>query len=288
MEEIPSPGVPNYVSELVSYLSRRPELQGWVPDGTLLALWLMTLMNRGWGGGGGGIILDVDVSSSRRPGGATGRATRQAVTSVFGFRTKLLHLNAHSTASSVSLTGAQACVVTGLEHVSSPVAIKLRREVEGNDALLIWVRDEDYDAFPPWLLSRSATASLDAFVRAHTVLSSSFHLPPGWREAMAAWKKRSGRSATPFTVGEGGMGDWASKAGERPKPAAVFGPETQVEDCERRGGENMLYALEGSAEDRVKHCKLPHVGELDENDRRAAQKRREDLDEDLVDILEEV
>lgn len=125
---------------------------------------------------------------------------------------------------------------------------------------------------------------------------------------MAAWKKRSGRSATPFTVGEGGMGDWASKAGERPKPAAVFGPETQVEDwyvrpenaravfaivmrhrcSERRGGENMLYALEGSAEDRVKHCKLPHVGELDENDRRAAQKRREDLDEDLVDILEEV
>lgn len=157
-------------------------------------------------------------------------------------------------------------------------------------------------------LSRSATASLDAFVRAHTVLSSSFHLPPGWREAMAAWKKRSGRSATPFTVGEGGMGDWASKAGERPKPAAVFGPETQVEDwyvrpenaravfaivmrhrcSERRGGENMLYALEGSAEDRAKHCKLPHVGELDENDRRAAQKRREDLDEDLVDILEEV
>lgn len=80
MEEIPSPGVPNYVSELVSYLSRRAELQGWVPDGTLLALWLMTLMNQGWGGGGGGIILDVDVSSSRRPGGAIGRATRQAVT----------------------------------------------------------------------------------------------------------------------------------------------------------------------------------------------------------------
>lgn len=157
-------------------------------------------------------------------------------------------------------------------------------------------------------LSRSATASLDAFVRAHTVLSSVFHLPRGWRESMAAWKKRSGRSATPLTVGEGGMGDWASRAGERPKPALVFGADTLVEDwyarpenaravfavvmrhrCrERRGGENMLYALEGSAEDRVKHCKIPRTGELDENDRRAAQKRREDLDEDLVDILEQV
>lgn len=83
MEEIPSPGIPNYVSELVAYLSRQPELQGWAPDGTLLALWLMTLMNRGWGGGGGGIILDVDVSSSRRPGGAIARAARQAVTVSF-------------------------------------------------------------------------------------------------------------------------------------------------------------------------------------------------------------
>lgn len=80
MEELPSPGIPNYVVELVSYLSRRPELHGWVPDGTLLALWLMALMNRGWGGGGGGIILDVDVRASRRPGGAAARAARQAVT----------------------------------------------------------------------------------------------------------------------------------------------------------------------------------------------------------------
>lgn len=83
MEEPPSPGVPNYVSELVAYLSRRPELQGWVPDGTLLALWLMALMNRGISGGGGGIILDVDVRASRRPGGAVGRAARQAATVSF-------------------------------------------------------------------------------------------------------------------------------------------------------------------------------------------------------------
>lgn len=157
-------------------------------------------------------------------------------------------------------------------------------------------------------LSRSATASLDAFVRAHCVLSSVFHLPPGWRESMATWKKLAGRTATALTVGEGGVGDWASKAGERPKPALVFGADTEVEDwyarpdnaravfaivmrhrCrERRGGENLLYALDGSAEDRVKHCKPPRTGALDDNDRRAAHKRREDLEEDLIDILEEV
>lgn len=80
MEELPSPGIPNYVAELVAYLSRRPELQGWAPDGTLLALWLMALLNRGPDGGGGGIILDVDAKASRRPGGAAARATRHAVT----------------------------------------------------------------------------------------------------------------------------------------------------------------------------------------------------------------
>lgn len=62
-------------------------------------------------------------------------------------------MNAQSTASSISLRGEQACVVTGLEHVASPVAIKLRREVQRTDALLVWVRDEDYDGFAPWLVS---------------------------------------------------------------------------------------------------------------------------------------
>lgn len=157
-------------------------------------------------------------------------------------------------------------------------------------------------------LSRSATASMAAFVRAHCVLSSVFYLPPRWRESMAAWKKLAGRTATALTAGQGGMGDWASKAGERPKPALVFGDDTEVEDwyarpenaravfavvmrhrCrERRGGESMLYALNGSAEDRVKHCKPPRTESLTEDDRRAAQKRREDLEEDLADILEEV
>lgn len=72
---------------------------------------------------------------------------------MFGLPTKLLHLHERTTAASVSLGHAQACVVMGLEHVSSPVAIKLRREVQRTDALLVWVRDEDYDEFAPWLVS---------------------------------------------------------------------------------------------------------------------------------------
>lgn len=65
----------------------------------------------------------------------------------------MLHLHQHSTTASVTLGREQACVVTGLEHASAPVAIKLRREVQRTDALLVWVRDEDYDEFAPWLVS---------------------------------------------------------------------------------------------------------------------------------------
>lgn len=159
-------------------------------------------------------------------------------------------------------------------------------------------------------LTRAATASLGAFVRAHCVLSASFHLPRGWRQAMAAWKRLAGRTATPLTAGQGGMGNWASKAGERPQPALVFGDDAaaQVQDwyarpenaravfavvmrhrCrERRGGQSMLYALDGSAEDRVRHCRLPRKRALDDSERRAAQKRRQDLEDDLADILDEV
>lgn len=153
-------------------------------------------------------------------------------------------------------------------------------------------------------LTRAATSTLQAFVRAHTVLTSVFALPPGWRQAMAAWKQAEGRMATALTAAQGGMGNWASKAGERPKASLVFG--AQVKDwfarpenaaavfaavmrhrCRvRRGGESMLYALQGSAEDRVRHCAVEEKGA--EVDRRAARKRREDVEDELADVLAEV
>lgn len=71
---------------------------------------------------------------------------------IFGLPTLVLPLDERSGTRSVTIDR-PAVVVTGLERVSAPVAIKLRREVARTGALLVWVRDEDYDGAPPWLVS---------------------------------------------------------------------------------------------------------------------------------------
>jgi len=73
--------------------------------------------------------------------------------SVFGLETQTLALDSESTTASVKI-GGDALVVTGLEDVSPAVLVKVRTLMTKPDApFLIWVRDEDRDDAPMWLVS---------------------------------------------------------------------------------------------------------------------------------------
>lgn len=55
----------------------------------------------------------------------------------------------------------QAMVVTGLEDAPPPVLIKVRQEMRRPEApFLVWVRDEDRDDAPLWLVSARVVTRL--------------------------------------------------------------------------------------------------------------------------------
>lgn len=73
--------------------------------------------------------------------------------SVFGLETRTLALDAQSTTASVKIGGA-ALVVTGLEDATPAVLVKFRMAMHKPGApFVIWVRDEDRDDAPLWLVS---------------------------------------------------------------------------------------------------------------------------------------
>jgi hypothetical protein len=78
----------------------------------------------------------------------------QITESIFGLATHVLRLNPESTTSSVDMSS-EAMVITGLEDAPPAVLIKVRSEMRRPNApFLVWVRDEDKDEAPLWLVSR--------------------------------------------------------------------------------------------------------------------------------------
>lgn len=69
-----------------------------------------------------------------------------------------MHLSANSVAADVALDSpARAVVITGLEDAPRPVMVRLRSELAAAERartvpLIIWVRDEERDDAPAWLV----------------------------------------------------------------------------------------------------------------------------------------
>lgn len=179
---LPTPGTAGFTPALVAAISNEPALRGWDPDAGLVAVVLLALTVKC-----GGVIVDVATHRSQAPATNIARAARvasavslswpaisamcdsclalralpadvsQLTESVFGLETRVLHLGSSSYTSEVKLEpSTEALVITGLEEAPPAVLVKLRSEAareRSRQPLLVWVRDEDRDGAPMWLVS---------------------------------------------------------------------------------------------------------------------------------------
>lgn len=172
-------------------------------------------------------------------------------------------------------------------------------------------------------ISARAAACFTTLVKGQRLLATPFDLPPGWLEHLRAWRTAKWReteydagvgSSLPASTlnarsgdeggyggGPGGVETWAQRAGEVPTPEAMLGegatdwfclPENVAGAWElavrhrvraRRPGGAMLFALNGSAQERVGYARKQGA-----NSREAARRRRAEMDDALVQILLDV
>ncbi|CAK9783571.1 hypothetical protein CC85DRAFT_304398 [Cutaneotrichosporon oleaginosum] len=171
MPGLPQPGMPGFAPALVAAVASSPMLRGWPVDGTLTAVLLLALMARR-----GGVILDA-VGSTAKVAKVVGALTA----SVFGLETRFMRLSHSSVAADAALgppsaadpasepkprpPAARAVVITGLEDAPPPVLVQLRgdfasAERSRNAPLIVWVRDEERDEAPGWLIDIFACSAL--------------------------------------------------------------------------------------------------------------------------------
>lgn len=161
-------------------------------------------------------------------------------------------------------------------------------------------------------LSTRGSAAFTALVRSQRLLAADFYLPPDWKQALDKWRvvqcvdrsmsEQSADVGEPrgLAGGPGGVVTWGRRAGEAPTPESMLGPEAEDWYClprnvaaafelavrhrvrARRPGEAALYAMNGSALDRVQHERRPE--DAQEHREEAAQRRHE-VDRVLQQIL---
>lgn len=163
-------------------------------------------------------------------------------------------------------------------------------------------------------LSSRATSALTALVRGQRLLAADFYLPPDWKSALDEWRavqcsesagfdmssSPEARSGLGFAGGPGGVVTWGRKAGETPTAEAMLGEGAEDWYClprnvagawelairhrvrARRPGESALYALNGSAQDRVQHMRRPEDAHTL---REESRQRKAIVDEALHQIL---
>lgn len=173
-------------------------------------------------------------------------------------------------------------------------------------------------------LSARATACLNTLVKGQRILAGPFDLPEGWIDHLHAWRAAKWAeleyeagvgSSLPasalqppgitggggFGGGRGGVETWSQRAGEVPTPETMLGPGATDWYCDpdnvegawelavrhrvraRRHGQTMLFARDGSAQERVQYARGETGGS-----REAARRRRKEVDDALVQILQDV
>lgn len=162
-------------------------------------------------------------------------------------------------------------------------------------------------------LTARATAALAVLTQTHRLLAGDFDVPSGWRIRLHEYQRAmrgSGDSriddSAPFTRsarrglggGPGGVATWNLRAGEPPTATAMLGPGAEAWYCMpenvagawelavrhrvrvRRPGEGILYAIDGSAQERAERARR-----LEQDPRHAARRRRTEIDDALEEIL---
>jgi hypothetical protein len=172
-------------------------------------------------------------------------------------------------------------------------------------------------------LTARAAACLNTLVKGQRILTGQFELPEGWLEHLHAWRaakwveaeydagvgsslpasalrpRTAAGEAGGYGGGPGGVETWGQRAGETPTPASMLGPGATDWYCDpdnvegawelavrhrvraRRPGESTLFALNGSAQERVQYARQTGSKE-------AARRRRKEVDDALVQILQDV